>query len=105
MCHHRHRIDILKMITSASSIEDAIAAMQPAVPKSQKTLVGFFSTKTATAPKPPGSPEKLKLLQPSSAAAERVFSQLSQMFTPQQMKLNQKWIFICIALRFNKRRN
>ena len=47
--------------------------------------------------------EVLVLLQPSSAAAERVFSQLSQMFTPQQMKLNQKWIFICIALRFNKR--
>jgi len=49
--------------------------------------------------------EVLVLLQPSSAAAERVFSQLAQMFTPQQMKLNQKWIFICIALRFNKRRN
>ena len=47
--------------------------------------------------------EVLVLLQLSSAAAERVFSQLAQMFTPQQMKLNQKWIFICIALRFNKR--
>ena len=43
------------------------------------------------------------LLQASSADAERVFSQLSQMFTKQQMKLNQKWIFICIALRYNKR--
>ena len=49
--------------------------------------------------------EILVLLKPSSAAAERVFSQLAQMFTKQQMQLNQRWIFICIALRYNKRRD
>ena len=48
--------------------------------------------------------EILVLLAPSSASAERVFSQLAQMFTKQQMSLNQRWIFTCIALRFNKRR-
>ena len=39
----------------------------------------------------------------SSAAAERVFSQLAQMFSKQQLHMLEKWVYISIALRYNKR--
>jgi hypothetical protein len=45
----------------------------------------------------------LVLLQPSSAAAERVFSQLAGMFSKNQMNLLQDTLWIVIALRFHDR--
>ena len=45
----------------------------------------------------------LVLLQPSSAAAERVFSQLAGMFSKSQMSLLQDTMWIVIALRFHDR--
>ena len=45
----------------------------------------------------------LVLLQPSSAAAERVFSQLAGMFSKNQMHLLQDTLWIVIALRFHNR--
>ena len=41
------------MITPASSIDEAIALMQPAVENTQKTLGSFFSTNSPTAPTVP----------------------------------------------------
>tara|TARA_B100000795_G_C22567161_1_gene348601 strand:- start:165 stop:707 length:543 start_codon:yes stop_codon:yes gene_type:complete len=43
------------------------------------------------------------LLQPSSAAAERIFSQLAGRFSKQQMSLIQNSIWTTIALIFHKR--
>ena len=47
--------------------------------------------------------EILVLLQPSSAAAERVFALLASMFSKKQRKLYQKTLFGTIARRMHKR--
>ena len=45
----------------------------------------------------------LVLYQPSSAAAERVFSMLARLFSKQQLSLLQNNIWIVLALRFHER--
>ena len=65
--------------------------------------VEWWRNNAATLPCWSAAAEKILLLQPSSAAAERVFSILSNCFGEQQDRALQDYIEASLMLQYNKR--